>query len=430
MTRAIRDSQVARMVDLNRRRLGARFIASRNGNVAMMFGIALVPLLIAAGAAVDLARRGQAQTAIQEAADTALLRAARLRTQDPTLSNAQLTTIGRDLFDAALPPTLAGLHINDFSIVFDGGAEEFRLDIDADLDTRILAAVGVPTLDIGTRSNVDLGPRPYIEVAMALDNTGSMNTNNKIGTLRNAASNLINSLFTEPNGGVLVGLVPFARYVNVGATHAGEPWITGNDPTWAGCVGSRNYPLNISDEINSANPAPALQNVDIIGGPIVCPSPLLPLTDDQQTALDAVAAMTAAGSTYIPAGIEWAWRVLSSAEPFTEGVTNAELEDRAGIKALIVLTDGANTRSPAYPDHSGTNVPFTNTLTNEICENVKADGILVFSIAFDVSNTQTQQMLENCATTPGHYFDAGNASALSAAFEEIGLTLRNLSLSR
>jgi len=95
------------MVDLNRRRLGARFIASRNGNVAMMFAIALVPLLIAAGAAVDLARRGQAQTAIQEAADTALLRAARLRTQDPTLSNAQLTTIGRGLFDAGLPPMAA-----------------------------------------------------------------------------------------------------------------------------------------------------------------------------------------------------------------------------------------------------------------------------------------------------------------------------------
>ena len=46
------------------------------------------------------------------------------------------------------------------------------------------------------------------------------------------------------------------------------------------------------------------------------------------------------GNTNVPEGLAWGWRTISSAAPFTEGVS----EDRKDIdKVVIVLTDGANT---------------------------------------------------------------------------------------
>lgn len=399
-----------------------RFFSARSGNVAMLFGIVLVPVLLAAGMAIDLSRAGQARTQIQEASDAALLRAARVRAQQPNISDAELTALARRIFDASLT-SLGGMTYTGFKVVYDQGTEALRLDVDGDLDTSILRAVGIRTMDIAVVSEVKPGKRPYLEVVLALDNTGSMNDGGKIGQLKTAAAQLIESIFTTPHSGVLVGLVPFAQYVNVGTGYKNESWIGASGASWTGCVGSRNYPGNIQDGGYETNPVPPLTGV-------TCPAPLMPLTANKAAALAAVNAMTASGWTYIPSGVVWGWRMLSPQAPFSEGVTYQELENRAGIKALIILTDGENTRAPSYPAHNSTSTALANSLLVSLCQAVKADGILVYSIAFDVDDSTIRGLLEDCATTPGHYFSADNSSELNAAFVEIGMTLRSLSLTR
>src|SRR5437773_5088547 len=47
-----------------------------SGNVSIMFALAIVPLILAAGAAVDYVRASRAQTALQAAVDGAALAAA------------------------------------------------------------------------------------------------------------------------------------------------------------------------------------------------------------------------------------------------------------------------------------------------------------------------------------------------------------------
>jgi hypothetical protein len=69
-------------------------------------------------------------------------------------------------------------------------------------------------------------------------------------------------------------------------------------------------------------------------------------------------------------------------------------------------------------------------LTAEICVNIKKDEITIYTVAFDVSDPDVKSILEDCATSSSHYFDAANADELSGAFASIGLSLRNISLSR
>ena len=399
-----------------------RYGGAEAGNIAMLFALALAPVLLGAGLAIDFARAGHARAVVQEAADAALLRAARLRSQQPDITEAALTAAARRIFDAGVG-SLAGMSYDGFEVRFVEGAETITLAVDAALESSILKAVGLRALDVDTTSEVKPGKRPYLEVVLALDNTGSMNDSGKLQDLKDSASGLVESIFTTPHSGVLVGLAPFAQYVNVGAANSGADWLTGAGAGWGGCVGSRAYPANIEDADYVAHPVPAATGVP-------CPAPVMALTDDKAAALAAINSMTADGYTYIASGLAWGWRMLSPQAPFSEGVTYEELEARAGIKALIVLTDGANTRAPSYPLHASGDVALANSLTASLCDAVKEDGVTLFAIAFAVTDATIKSLLEDCATTPGHYFDAGDDDALDAAFVEIGMTLRSLSLSR
>ena len=51
----------------------ARFAVARDGNVAIIFGIAAMPLLLAVGATVDFSRGSATKTSMQAALDSAAL---------------------------------------------------------------------------------------------------------------------------------------------------------------------------------------------------------------------------------------------------------------------------------------------------------------------------------------------------------------------
>jgi Flp pilus assembly protein TadG len=404
------------------RKLIAKFARARRGNVAMIFGLLLIPVLVAAGVAIDFARAAQAKAVIQEASDAALLRAARMRSQDPGITDAELTVLARRIFDAATAK-LGDVIISAFNVAYDPNTEAFSLVVDGQLDTSIMGVAGVGSLSLDTISEVKLGKPPYMEVVMALDNTGSMNDNNKLQSLKDSASMLVESLFEHPEAEVLVGLVPFAQYVNVGTSNSGKSWMGSTPSGWDGCVGSRNYPANTEDSDYTTNRIPAIDGD-------VCGERIFPLSADEGDMLDAIANMTGDGWTYIPSGLVWGWRALSDHAPFSEGISKEDLEERGGIKVLILLTDGENTKAPTYPEHDSDDRTLADQLTTTLCDNVKDDGIVLYTIAFDVTDANIRTLLEQCGTTPGHYFEPDSASELADAFEKIATSLRNLSLSK
>lgn len=399
----------------------ARFAGARRGNVAMIFGLLLVPVLLVTGMAIDYTRTAQAKAVIQEASDAALLRAARMRSQNPAITDAELTVLARRIFDAAIA-RLADVSIDAFAVHYDPVAEAFTLDVDGEMDTTIMGVAGIGQLKIDVLSEVKLGKPPYMEVVMALDNTGSMNDNNKIGSLKSSASMLVESLFAHPDADVMVGLVPFAQYANVGTANKTKSWMGSSTASWEGCVGSRNFPANTEDSDYTTNPIPAIDGA--------CVERIFPLSTDKQDMLDAIDGMVGNGWTYIPSGLVWGWRALTDKEPFSQGISKTALEQRGGIKVLILLTDGENTKAPSYPEHDSNDRALADELTTRLCDNVKNDGIVLYTIAFDVTDANIRSLLESCGTTPGHYFEPDNASELAAAFEKIATSLRNLSLSK
>lgn len=201
-------------------------------------------------------------------------------------------------------------------------------------------------------------------------------------------------------------------YIQAGAWHR-----------WNGCVGSRAYPLNTKDE-NYAVKIPGLLDY-------TCGSELIELTSNYGTVRSAISKLTPNGETYIPAGLVWGWRTLSSQEPFAAAKNTSVVPVR---KYLVLMTDGFNTKSPNYPNHDNSDRAASDKLVKETCANIAKDkdsAIQIFSVAFDVKDSGVKSMLQDCAkNTGGQFFDATNATEFLAAFAKIGSTIAELRLSK
>ena len=98
------------------------------------------------------------------------------------------------------------------------------------MTTDFMRVAGFPTLGINTSSTAAWG-NVRLRVAMALDNTGSMAQDGKIGALQTASKNLIDQLsaLSKNPGDVYISIVPFAKDVNVGASNYNQNWIDWTD---------------------------------------------------------------------------------------------------------------------------------------------------------------------------------------------------------
>ncbi|MFZ5615807.1 MAG: pilus assembly protein TadG-related protein [Pseudomonadota bacterium] len=403
-------------------RLGDAMVRDDHGNIAMMFGLLLFVILGAAGLAIDFTRSTMVRSEIHEAADAGVLAAARYRATHPNATDAELASVARKVFDNGLKdrPNLA---IDSFSVTFDDASDTFALDVGGSMSTLFMNVLGMSATDVGARSEVKLGKPPLLEIAMALDVTGSMNQNGKISALRNAAKDLVATLLEADDADVKIGIVPFAQYVNVDDANGAQSWLSNPGGAWKGCVGSRDYPLNTKDSEYSAFPVPGING-------ITCPDALIPLTNDEAALDSMIGKLDANGWTYIPAGLLWAWTLLTPDVPFDGALSFPELAERNGTKAIILMTDGENTKAPDYPTHNGTDQTYADQLTKELCVNIKDSEIVIYAIAFDVSDANTQEILETCASSPSHYYAADDAGELSDVFASIASSLRNISLSK
>ncbi len=60
-----------------------------------------------------------------------------------------------------------------------------------------------------------------------------------------------------------------------------------------------------------------------------------------------------------------------------------------------------------------------NRTTAELCENVKADDISLYTIAYDVDDTSVYSLLSDCASNPSSYFEVHDSSGIGAVFDAI-----------
>ncbi len=497
------------------------FTGNMRGNVAMMFALLLVPVILAVGAAIDYSRASQQKVAFQTALDASAL-ALGLMPVDAT--QAEIEIKAADVFDA----NFAGTGTWGTSIVAVKTGSSVDLSLAGNIDTMFMGLANIHTLDMHVNSEVLIGGGT-IEVAMVLDNSGSM-SGAKLSALKVAASGLVDTLYDglpSNTTDLSFSLTPFAAFVDIGESHANDPWMDRfgqssihnenfNTPSnrfdlfnnitnvqWDGCVEARPYPHDVQDSTPSSSDPDTLfvpafapdqpdnggpgskyrsrylsdqtsgswqvrqQNVAKytpgswantgyygtsrnIGPSLYCRvANMIPLTTSQSTITDGISGMFALGTTNIVHGLVWGWRALSPSEPFTQG---RAYTDNRNQKILILLTDGANYlgSSGGSPNNSrysaygyaragrlGTVSASSSLLTDrmddrtaEACQNIKNSGVTVYTITFDLNDSDTINLMRNCATSAQHYFNSPSASDLDDVFEEIALQLRSLRLVR
>lgn len=195
-------------------------------------------------------------------------------------------------------------------------------------------------------------------------------------------------------------------------------------PTWVrwyGAAGSRANPLHKTAE-HGSTPIPGIMQVN-------AGVPLLPLTNSYSSVKSKISSLVANGETYIPSGLQWGWRTLTTSTPFTEASSN---QGPKVINALILMTDGVNTRSVTAPTHDGFDGVASDALSAELCQKIKDDNIIVYTVAYRFptgSNSSTRNMLKDCATDDEKFYFARNATQLNRAFDQIALSLYSVRLS-
>lgn len=157
------------------------------------------------------------------------------------------------------------------------------------------------------------------------------------------------------------------------------------------------------------------------------------LTNVKADILAAIGDLTAPqGSTIIPAGLAWAWRVVSAEPPFDESAASTDPQ-----RIIVLLTDGANSgdSEDAYKGAFGSGSaagPELDTRLQTIADAIKASGVIIITIQFANSGGSLQTLMQNVAssTGPPHYYYAPDGDALETVFEQIGAHVSVLRLSQ
>jgi len=209
------------------KRAGAlcRFAQARDGAIAIIFALALLPLLLAAGAAIDLGRAYMVKSRLGYAIDAAALAVGAATTTDED----ELEAIMLAFFDANYPAQELGVPATPVMVINDS---EVTIYATAEVSTTLMSIAQVETLTVSAETLV-IRETKGLEVALVLDNTGSMGTT-KMNNLKDAAQIFLDILYgNEAENELLkVAVVPFAGTVNVG-TGFGFLKTTFNNGNWS-----------------------------------------------------------------------------------------------------------------------------------------------------------------------------------------------------
>ncbi len=236
------------------RRLGR----DERGNIFVLFGAAIIPLVLIMGGAVDIARYTRYKTELSNAVDSAALALAREHF-DYTASEA--TTFVTDYVNAF---NLADSQFTVQTIAVTKLSTGFHVDVDAAMKTIFLplgaftkSGIGLTSMGMDIVAEV-VNSSTRLELALVLDNTGSMNcgstvsssctgnwsspsSSSRIAGLKTAANALIDILMTSSSTDpdlVKIAVVPFEGTVNTGYSYTNVPsWVDWSDTgkaSWTG----------------------------------------------------------------------------------------------------------------------------------------------------------------------------------------------------
>ncbi len=434
----------------------ARFAAAEQGNIAVIFAIALVPVLSLVGAAVDYSRAIQARTSMQAALDSAALMLSK-DLSSGTITTSQISTKAQAYFNALFTgtSTLPSVTVAATYSASTSMGSTIQLTGTGTYTTSFMKIAGFPKLGIGTTSTSAWG-NVRMRVAMVLDNTGSMAQDGKMEAMQTAAKNLVDQLspLAKADGDVYISIVPFAKDVNVGASNYNKDWVdfsdwdavngnwtctAGNDwncskwkwvpanhSGWTGCVVDRDQDYDTKNTTptsgNVGTLFPAEQYSYCTSGSSSYLQPVMPLSYDWTSLKGRIDAMKPTGNTNQGIGLAWGWMTLSTGNPMNAPAKDPNYTYK---DAIVLLSDGLNTQNRWY-----SNASQIDARQKKLCDNAKAENITIYTVQVNTGSDPTSTVLQYCASTSDKFYLVTSASQTVSVFKDIGTSLSKLRVAR
>ncbi len=350
---------------------------------------AMMVLTGATGLTVDGARMFYVKDVLQKSLDSAGLAAGHALDIDNMESDA------REFFEANIDAVGNIASSQSMNIAISEDNEVITLTAEATVDATFMSLFGFGQITVSASTEITRETRG-MELVLVMDNTGSMRHSSKIDTMKEAATNLIETVYgdEETNTNLWVGVVPYITHVNVGNAHSA--WLSEDgqtlvdtgfpDTEWMGCLEARTDGLDetdtppadepfepyywadtdrtyierrerfsrgknnwIDDEGSFEVTINEVNNGSNARGPNRgCGEQITPLVAEKTKVLDAIDDMApwSFGGTATPMGLAWGWRVLS---PRWRGLWSesqphlpVDYDTPFMDKVIVVLTDGKN----------------------------------------------------------------------------------------
>lgn len=397
-----------------------RFAKSENGAAAITFALSIIPLFVAAGVAIDMARYTNVHNQMQVALDAGAMAAASAHDK----SDSVRITIGQAAFKSNLDSGVIETLATNVKFTVSNG--KVNGHVDASMPTSLLAAAGIYAIDVGTDTEVSIPENKKAEVALVLDYSGSMGDvagkEVKYLAMRKAAIKLIDDITKDNADKVKIALVPFSHHVYTSLPNSMVLGQTGSG-TWTGCTQDRKYPYNLTDATpDGSNDAKWGQAIAPDHAKYGCDGyvarklKIKPLTNDFASLKTQLSAMTPYAYTHVALGVEFGYQVLSPNAPYSEGVSYA---DKGTNKYMVVLTDGEQTE-PAFGPGGSRNVAQGDSNLASLCQNAKNSGITMITVAYDLADSSQRARLKTCASNPDdNFFVADTDASVAQAFQSI-----------
>jgi Flp pilus assembly protein TadG len=472
----------------------SKFLRDTRGNVATMFGIMIIPITCFAGVAMDYARATQTRVALQASIDaTALILSRDIK--KGLITAGQVDAKAKEYVNAQFNRRFAASHIvtaqYEAPSSTNGGLAKVSIQATSQVDTILSRLTGVEQMAVGTKAEIVWGIK-RLEVALVLDNSGSMDqdntgktnaTDNKMIRLKDAMRSLLKTLSAAALkvDDVRIAVVPYARSVKVGTDGAivqngwldwsfwdtdrdednghgkwvyrctgsgwnqtcGYEWQITSHSNWTGCLTNRAPPDDALDTAPSGPSFPPILDSGYCGNL----AKILPLTDikaagawaDQDlkqspslvtsTIGKRIAEMKSSGATNGAIGTAWGWHALTSNDPLPQASAPKDDLD----KVIILMTDGRNTATRQYGNGSDPN-PLGPAPCPECDTRLKAvcDAAKAAKIIiYTVRVLQpNESVLQYCASSPDKFNDVNDMAKLESVFTTIAQNLAKLRIAK
>jgi Putative Flp pilus-assembly TadE/G-like/von Willebrand factor type A domain len=160
---------------------------------------------------------------------------------------------------------------------------------------------------------------------------------------------------------------------------------------------------------------------------------VLPLTNDKAALKSKINGLEAYGATGGVLGTAFSWYMLSPEwKNVWTGLSQPKSYDlltetnEQGLpklrKIAILMTDGVYNTYRSWKDQD---INMLSTNARQMCKNMKAKGIEIFTVGFQLDSLSAAQksvataMLQECATSADHFYNSADPTALKTAFADI-----------